>query len=73
MDTELQVRNFGLEVTIKIISNVKLFSYVTITPGLGTGSVCKNVENGALSTSFGIVIELFQNPDFVHFELSRKL
>jgi hypothetical protein len=66
MNAEFQVRNFGFEVSDKIISNVKLFTYVLITPGFSTGSITKNVEYGAGNVGVSIMIYLFQNPDFMH-------
>ncbi|NDB06507.1 MAG: hypothetical protein EBX95_12425 [Acidimicrobiia bacterium] len=66
MNAKLQIRNFGFKVSYKIVSDVKLFTYVTITPGFSTDSITKNIEYGALSMGLGTVIELFQNPDFMH-------
>jgi hypothetical protein len=66
MNAEFQAWKFGFEVSGKICFDAKLFAYVTITPGFSTGSITKNVEYGAADFGVGIMICLFQNPDFMH-------
>jgi hypothetical protein len=66
MNAEFQTRKFGFEVSGKICFDAKLFAYVTVPPGFGTGSVRKNIEYGAADVGVGIMIDLFQNPDFMH-------